>query len=91
MKMVPPSRAPVASPMMENSASGLDARHSSIYVNNGPRPQIADEWHRILTGRQSPEPINNKLRQIYSQVLDEKLPADMLELLEQLDSKTLEA
>lgn len=47
-----------------------------------------DEWHRTLTGRQSPEPVTAKLRQIYGTILAEKLPDNMLDLLSRLDQKS---
>ncbi|MDZ3833777.1 MAG: NepR family anti-sigma factor [Sphingopyxis sp.] len=49
-----------------------------------------DEWHRTLTGRQSPEPVSAKLRMIYGNIVAEKLPDQMLDLLSQLDQKSAE-
>lgn len=46
-----------------------------------------DEWHRTLTGRQSPEPVSAKLRMIYGQVVAEELPDNLVALLAQLDEK----
>jgi hypothetical protein len=46
-----------------------------------------DEWHRTLTGRQSPEPVSAKLRMIYGNIVAEELPDRMLDLLSQLDQK----
>jgi len=46
-----------------------------------------DQWHRTLTGRQSPEPVSAKLRMIYGNIVAEQLPDDMLDLLSQLDGK----
>lgn len=47
-----------------------------------------DQWHRTLTGRQAPEPVNAKLRIIYGNIVAEKLPDNMLDLLSQLDQKS---
>lgn len=47
----------------------------------------SDQWHRTLTGRQSPEPVSAKLRMIYGNVVAEQLPENMLDLLSQLDQK----
>lgn len=47
----------------------------------------SDQWHRALTGRQSPEPVSNKLRIIYGNIVAEPLPDDMLDLLSQIDQK----
>ncbi|SEH13496.1 hypothetical protein SAMN05428974_0802 [Sphingopyxis sp. YR583] len=47
-----------------------------------------DEWHRTLTGRQAPEPVSAKLRMIYGNVVAEKLPDNMLDLLSRLDQKS---
>jgi len=46
-----------------------------------------DEWHRVLTGRQSPEPVSAKLRMIYGTIVAEDLPDRMLDLLSRLDQK----
>ena len=46
-----------------------------------------DEWHRTLTGRQSPEPVSAKLRMIYGTIVAEELPDRMLDLLSRLDQK----
>ncbi|MBB6428123.1 NepR family anti-sigma factor [Sphingopyxis sp. JAI128] len=48
----------------------------------------SDEWHRTLTGRQSPEPVSAKLRMIYGNIVSEQLPDHMLDLLSQLDQKS---
>ena len=48
----------------------------------------SDEWHRTLTGRQSPEPVSAKLRMIYGNIVAEQLPDNMLDLLSQLDQKS---
>src|SRR3546814_619036 len=47
-----------------------------------------DQWHRALTGRQSPEPVSAKLRMIYGKIVAEDLPDRMLDLLSQLDQKS---
>ena len=47
-----------------------------------------DQWHRALTGRQSPEPVSAKLRMIYGNIVAEDLPDRMLDLLSQLDQKS---
>ncbi|WP_428679527.1 NepR family anti-sigma factor [Sphingopyxis sp.] len=53
---------------------------------NGSFPGTSsDQWHRTLTGRQSPEPVSAKLRMIYGNIVAEQLPDDMLDLLSQLD------
>ncbi|HMO75232.1 MAG TPA: NepR family anti-sigma factor [Sphingopyxis sp.] len=61
---------------------------------NGARPGAGsfpgtggDQWHRALTGRQSPEPVSTKLRIIYGNIVAEQLPDRMLDLLSQLDQK----
>lgn len=48
----------------------------------------SDQWHRTLTGRQSPEPVSAKLRMIYGNIVAEELPDNMLDLLSQLDGKS---
>lgn len=48
----------------------------------------SDQWHRALTGRQSPEPVSAKLRMIYGNIVAEKLPDSMLDLLSQIDQKS---
>ncbi|MGN6689619.1 MAG: NepR family anti-sigma factor [Sphingopyxis sp.] len=56
---------------------------------NGSFPGTgSDDWHRALTGRQSPEPVSAKLRMIYGNIVSERLPDNMLDLLSQLDSKS---
>ena len=56
---------------------------------NGTLPGTGrDQWHRTLTGRQSPEPVSAKLRMIYGNILAEELPDRMLDLLSQLDQKS---
>lgn len=49
---------------------------------------FGDQWHRTLTGRQAPEPVSAKLRMIYGNIVAEQLPANMLDLLSQLDQKS---
>jgi hypothetical protein len=71
---------------MTNRVSPNSGR-SSGYCSPGQRTEIADEWHRILTGRQAPEPVSTKLKTIYGRILKERLPNDMLNLLSQLDSQ----
>ena len=64
-------------------AEGDDARRP-----NGTFPGTgSDEWHRTLTGRQSPEPVSAKLRMIYGNIVAEQLPDNMPDLLSQLDDK----
>ena len=46
-----------------------------------------DQWHRALTGRQSPEPVSTKLKMIYGNIVAEPLPDDMLDLLFKIDQK----
>lgn len=48
----------------------------------------SDQWHRTLTGRQSPEPVSAKLRMIYGNIVAEKLPDNMLDLLARIDRKS---
>jgi len=56
---------------------------------NGTFPGTgSDQWHRTLTGRQSPEPVSAKLRMIYGNIVAEELPDNMLDLLSQLDGKS---
>ena len=63
---------------------GADARRTP-----GSFPgTTGDQWHRTLTGRQAPEPVSAKLRMIYGNVVAEKLPDNMLDLLSQLDQKS---
>lgn len=64
-------------------------RRSGALSGNGTRTEIADEWHRILTGRQSPEPVSVKLQSIYGKIVAEQLPSDMLDLLSKLDSQSI--
>lgn len=48
----------------------------------------SDQWHRTLTGRQSPAPVSARLRMIYGNIVAERLPDNMLDLLSQLDQKS---
>lgn len=64
-------------------ASGKPSRSTGSFPGTS-----GDEWHRALTGRQSPEPVSAKLRMIYGNILAEKLPDNMLDLLSQLDQKS---
>jgi hypothetical protein len=48
----------------------------------------SDQWHRTLTGRQAPEPVSAKLRMIYGNIVAEKLPDRMLDLLSRIDQKS---
>lgn len=65
-------------------------RRSAIFPSLYSHSDIEDEWHRILTGRQSPEPVSKKLKMIYGQVVAEKLPPEMLDLLSRLDNQSVE-
>ena len=66
-------------------------RRSSIFTGDHSRTEIEDEWHRILTGRQSPVPVGQKLQMIYGRVVAEKLPSEMLDLLSRLDNQSVES
>lgn len=48
----------------------------------------SDQWHRTLTGRQAPEPVSAKLRMIYGNIVAEKLPDRMLDLLSRIDQQS---
>ena len=48
----------------------------------------SDQWHRTLTGRQSPEPVSAKLRMIYGNIVAEQLPDRMLDLLSRIDQQS---
>ena len=64
---------------------GQDEPHRS----NGSFPGTgSDQWHRTLTGRQSPEPVSAKLRMIYGNIVAEKLPDRMLDLLSRIDQQS---
>jgi hypothetical protein len=72
----------------------LDGNGTRSSISNGIRPPRGsfpgaggDQWHRTLTGRQSPEPVSARLRMIYGKIVAEKLPEGMLDLLAQLDQK----
>lgn len=80
--------------MATHGNNGTDGRqpHRAIDAprrREGSFPGVeSDEWHRTLTGRQSPEPVSAKLRLIYGNIVAEKLPDHMLDLLSQLDQKS---
>ncbi|WP_033074040.1 NepR family anti-sigma factor [Sphingopyxis sp. MWB1] len=77
---------PSGSSGAQDSPSGGSAAHG---VTKGSFPGTdSDQWHRTLTGRQSPEPVTAKLRMIYGNILAEKLPDQMLDLLAELDQKS---
>lgn len=68
---------------------GRDPAPDATRRANGSFPGTGgDQWHRALTGRQSPEPVSAKLRMIYGNVVSEQLPDHMLDLLSQLDRKS---
>lgn len=75
----------------ENRIKGKDRVYSDADVPrraNGTFPGTgSDQWHRTLTGRQSPEPVSAKLRMIYGNIVAEQLPDHMLDLLSKLDRK----
>lgn len=72
-----------------NGDSGAKAAAARSEVSKGSFPGTeGDSWHRTLTGRQSPEPVSAKLRMIYGNVVAEKLPDHMLDLLSQLDQQS---
>ena len=63
--------------------------HDAPHRGQGNFPGTnSDQWHRTLTGRQSPEPVSAKLRMIYGNIVAEQLPDNMLDLLSQLDQKS---
>ena len=63
-------------------------RRSAVFGPHNGQDSIGDSWHRALTGRQAPEPVSQKLKMIYGQVISEQLPAEMLDLLSQLETKS---
>ena len=72
-----------------NGKAGLHAATDASRRALGSFPGTSgDQWHRTLTGRQSPEPVSAKLRMIYGNIVAEKLPDNMLDLLSQLDQKS---
>lgn len=74
---------------IQNQPNGaLSPRRSANFGEMNPSPQMGDHWHRSLTGRQSPEPVSEKLKLIYGRVISEKLPQDMLDLLSELETKS---
>lgn len=73
------------------STGPANTHHSGTFDNLGQRDNNApDDWHRTLTGRQAPEPVSQKLKMIYGQVISEQLPPEMLDLLSKLDEKSVE-
>lgn len=66
-------------------------RRSAIFTGHHNHTEIEDEWHRILTGRQSPVPVGQKLQMIYGRVVAEQLPPEMLDLLSRLDNQSVES
>lgn len=76
----------------DNRTNGKDAARFASRKPSGSAGSFpgtgGDEWHRALTGRQSPEPVSAKLRMIYGNILAERLPDHMLDLLSQLDQKS---
>lgn len=74
-----------------NRVNGKDRLHSDVEALRHPGGTFpgtgSDQWHRTLTGRQSPEPVSAKLRMIYGNIVAEQLPDDMLSLLSELDRK----
>ncbi|MGL3819761.1 NepR family anti-sigma factor [Sphingopyxis sp. R3-92] len=75
-----------------NRINGKEALHATTDAPRRTRGSFpgtgGDQWHRTLTGRQSPEPVSAKLRMIYGNIVAEKLPDNMLDLLSQLDQKS---
>lgn len=75
--------------MIQNQPNrALSPRRSANFGEINPSSQMGDHWHRSLTGRQSPEPVSEKLKLIYGRVISEKLPQDMLDLLSELETKS---
>ena len=74
-----------------NRINGSDrprAEADAARRSNGTFPGTgSDQWHRTLTGRQSPEPVSAKLRMIYGNIVAEQLPDNLLDLLSELDRK----
>ena len=74
-----------------NGRGGREPLSDAPRRANGSFPGTgSDQWHRTLTGRQSPEPVSAKLRMIYGNIVAEQLPADMLDLLAKLDHESPE-
>lgn len=63
---------------------------TGVFAGTYRQAKIADDWHRILTGRQSPDAVSARLKKIYGKVVAEKLPPDMLDLLARLESQSIE-
>lgn len=81
--------------MATHGNNGINGRNGRKPLPDAPRRANGsfpgtggDQWHRALTGRQSPEPVSAKLRMIYGNVVSEQLPDNMLDLLSQLDRKS---
>lgn len=72
-----------------NGGTGSHSAANPARPEKGSFPGTgSDQWHRTLTGRQSPEPVSAKLRMIYGNVVAEQLPDNMLDLLSELDKKS---
>lgn len=72
-----------------NGRNGATPLADSSRSDRGSFPGTgSDQWHRTLTGRQSPEPVSAKLRMIYGNIVAEQLPDNMLDLLSELDQKS---
>jgi hypothetical protein len=63
-------------------------RRAAVFGPSNTEAHNSDLWHRALTGRQAPEPVSQKLKMIYGKVIAEQLPAEMLDLLSQLETKS---
>ncbi len=81
--------------MATHGNNRMNGRNGSHTVPGERRPDKgsfpgtgSDQWHRTLTGRQSPEPVSAKLRMIYGNIVAEQLPDNMLDLLSALDQKS---
>ena len=91
-----PGRSFLVSPdMATHGDNGIDGTKRPCRAGDAPRRAAAgvpgtdsDQWHRMLTGRQSPEPVTAKLRMIYGRIVAEKLPDHMLDLLSRIDQKS---
>ena len=64
------------------------ASKASLRTPGGFPGAGGDQWHRTLTGRQAPEPVGVKLRMIYGNIVAEKLPDHMLDLLSRIDQQS---
>jgi hypothetical protein len=88
----PEGKSVVASGMATHGNNRINGQGTRSPLPDAPRRTNAsfpgtssDQWHRTLTGRQSPEPVSAKLRMIYGNIVAEQLPDNMLDLLSQLD------